>query len=60
MPKTKESALKVIAHRYAEQQLMKAQEIIMDFSEELSDAGLIVEAQACDRVFDLLAEAIHA
>ncbi len=57
-----EKALKVIAGRYSEQQLMKAQDIIGDLKDELIDAGFDkgnVKVAACDIAFDLLSDAIN-
>lgn len=56
-----EEALKVIADRYSEDQMMKAQDIIGDLRDELKT--IFGEGnpriQSCDVVFDLLSDAIN-
>ncbi len=54
-----EKALKVIAGRYSEAQLMKAQDIIGDLHDELVQINHLYGQKECDMVFNMLTSTIN-
>lgn len=55
---TKE-AVQVIADRFSEQQILKAQDILADLRDALNGLNFTEDAEACQMVFKLLADAIN-
>lgn len=49
---------KILAERYSEKELMKAQDIIGDFADEMKEVGYTVEQ--CNYLFELLSDAINS